>query len=81
LTITGINLFSSWEQFLLPNPILILVVLCVILFDVFQLRGKREEFILDWPRAALIIFVVALLILAVLAGFSDQIAPFVYQSF
>ena len=80
-TISGSALFSNWEKFLLPSPILAVVILCAILFDRFQLRSKREEFILDWSRIAIIIFVVALLALAGLAFFSDQIAPFVYQAF
>jgi len=81
LTLLGRESFSSWDKFLLPSPILILVVLCAILFDVLQLRGKREEFILGWSRLALIVFIVILLFLAVLSGFSDQVAPFVYQTF
>jgi D-alanyl-lipoteichoic acid acyltransferase DltB (MBOAT superfamily) len=81
LTVAGKDLFSSWSKFLLPSPLLIGVILFAILFDWLQLRGKREEFILDWKRAALILFIVILLALCVLAGLSDQITPFVYQAF
>lgn len=81
LTVMGVDVFSSWEKFLLPNPILIAVLGFAILFDWLQYRGKREEFILDWKRGALILFIVLLLTLCLLATFSDQIAPFVYQAF
>ena len=81
VTLLGKMQFSSWGTFLLPNPILLVVLFLAICFDFLQLRGKSEEFILSWPRVALIFFVVILLVLAVLAGLSDQVAPFVYQSF
>jgi alginate O-acetyltransferase complex protein AlgI len=80
-TLTGKLQFTTWNTYLLPNPILVIVIIVAILFDWLQLRGKREEFILDWSRLALILFVIILLMLALLATFSDQIAPFVYQSF
>lgn len=72
---------TTWKDFLLPNPILMVVVFLAIFFDWLQLRGKREEFILDWSRVAIIAFTVFWLLLVVFSAFSDQIAPFVYQSF
>lgn len=81
MTLLGKADFTSWSVFLLPNPVLIIVLVLAVIFDCLQLKGKREEFLLSWPRAVVILLVVVLLILAVLAGFSDQVAPFVYQSF
>jgi D-alanyl-lipoteichoic acid acyltransferase DltB (MBOAT superfamily) len=80
-TLIGKLQFTTWNTYRLPNPFLVVVIVFAILFDWLQLRGKREEFILDWSRLALIIFVVVLLLLGVLSTFSDQIAPFVYQTF
>ena len=79
-TLIGKLQFTTWNTYLLPNPILVVVLVLAIVFDWLQLRGKREEFVLDWPRLAIILFVVILLVLSVLATFSDQIAPFVFQS-
>jgi predicted membrane-bound spermidine synthase len=80
-TLQGKLQFTTWNTYLLPNPILVLVIILAVIFDWLQLRGKRDEFILDWPRLALIVFVVILLFLTILSGFSDQVAPFVYQTF
>lgn len=80
-TLMGKLQFTTWDIYKLPNPLLLAVLLLAVLFDVLQLRGKREEFILDWSRLALIVFVVILLLLGLLSTFSDQIAPFVYQTF
>ena len=80
-TLTGKLQFTSWNTYLLPNPFLVALIILAICFDWLQLRGKREEFILNWHRLALIVFVVLLLLLAVLSAFSDQITPFVYQAF
>jgi D-alanyl-lipoteichoic acid acyltransferase DltB (MBOAT superfamily) len=81
MTLLGREKYSSWDIFHLPSPILMSVLVIAVIFDILQLKGKREEFLLDWPRAAIILFIVVLLVMAILAGFSDQVAPFVYQSF
>jgi D-alanyl-lipoteichoic acid acyltransferase DltB (MBOAT superfamily) len=81
MTLLGKADFTSWNVFLLPNPILLGVLVLAVVFDWLQLKGKGDDFLSHWPRAAVIVFIVVLLLLAVLAGFSDQVAPFVYQSF
>ncbi len=80
-TITGSRLISGWSGFNLPNPILLVVLAAAILFDHFQHRAGREEFLLDAPRWLQVLLVVVLLGAALLAFFSDTTAPFVYQAF
>lgn len=70
-----------WSQVYLPSPLLLGVLVIAIVFDVFQLKGKREEFILDWPRLLIIAFVVFLGFVTLLAALSDNVTPFVYQGF
>ncbi len=73
--------FSSYTRFDLPNPILLLLILLALVFDGFQHRARSEAFILGWPRVWVTLFVVILLGFSLLAVFSDQVAPFVYQAF
>ena len=53
----------------------------VVAFDLLQHRGKSEEFVLRWRAWAQVLFVLVLLLVALLAFFSDSTAPFVYQAF
>lgn len=80
-TITGSRLISGWSDFNLPNPILLLVLAAAILFDHYQHRAGREEFLLGVPRWVQVLLVVILLGAALLAFLSDTTAPFVYQAF
>jgi hypothetical protein len=72
---------QTWASLDLPNPILVVMLIIAIVFDLQQSRSKRDEFILDWPRLQVILFVMVLLIAILLSVFSDQVAPFVYQGF
>ncbi|NMC84021.1 MAG: MBOAT family protein [Anaerolineaceae bacterium] len=72
---------TSWSDFGLPNPMLLMTLVLAIVLDILQLRGKKEEFLQDWPGWATGLFMLILLIIGLLATFSDQIAPFVYQTF
>jgi hypothetical protein len=58
-----------------------MLLLLAILFDLAQNRRKSETFMLSWPRWVQILLVVVLLFAIVLATYSNNIAPFVYQSF
>lgn len=63
------------------NLTLAVLLLLAIFFDLAQNRKKSETFMLSWPRWAQILLVVVLLFAIVLATYSNNIAPFVYQSF
>jgi len=63
------------------NLTLAVLLLLAILFDLAQNRKKSETFMLSWPRWTQILLVVVLLFAIVLATYSNNIAPFVYQSF
>ncbi len=80
-TITGSRLITGWSGFNLPNPILLVVLAAAILFDHYQHRAGKEEFLLGIPRWSQVLLVVILLGAALLAFFSDTTAPFVYQTF
>ena len=77
----GWSPFSGWSQFDLPNPILLLVLLAAILIDRLQQRAGNEEFLLTRPRWLQVLLVMLLLLVSLLAAFSDSTAPFVYQGF
>jgi len=70
-----------WSQVYLPSPLLLAVLVIAVIFDIQQSRGQREEFILDWSRLQIILFVVFLGFITLLAALSDHIIPFVYQGF
>jgi D-alanyl-lipoteichoic acid acyltransferase DltB (MBOAT superfamily) len=72
-----------WSVARLPDYvwILILVLVGAIVLDVLQKFGKGEEFLLRWSRVGQIIFILILLIAGFFAVFSDNTAPFVYQTF
>ncbi len=72
---------AAWSQFHLPSPILIAVLIFAVLLDILQNKAKRDDFILTWPRVAIIGFTIVLAAAALLAAFSDQVVPFVYQGF
>lgn len=60
----------------------ILGLLAVAIFiDLNQNRKKSELFLQQWPRWAQIVVVVVLLTVIVLATYSNNVAPFVYQTF
>ena len=80
-TLVGWSPLSDWSQFNLPNPILILVLAAAIGFDALQHKAGKDEFLLTMPRWFQVLLVVLLLFVALLAFFSDTIAPFVYQGF
>ncbi len=80
-TVVGWSPVSGWSQFDLPNPILILVLAAALLLDHLQHRAGSEEFLLQQPRWFQALLVMLLLLVALLAAFSDTIAPFVYQGF
>ncbi len=80
-TLSGARLLSGWSGFDLPNPLLLLVLAAAIGFDLLQNKAKSEEFLLSWPRVWQVLLVVVLLLVALLAYFSDATAPFVYQAF
>jgi hypothetical protein len=63
------------------NLTLAMLLLLAILFDLAQNRRKSETFMLSWSRWVQILLVVVLLFAIVLATYSNNIAPFVYQSF
>ncbi len=73
--------FAGWSELQIPNPLLIAVLIVAILLDINQDHSKRDDFILNWPRLSLILFVVILLYFTFLASISDQVTPFVYQGF
>jgi alginate O-acetyltransferase complex protein AlgI len=77
----GKTLLLTWTAFDIPNPILCLVLVGALTFDLLQHRDGSETFIQRWPRWAQIILVVILLLTALLAAFTHQAAPFVYQTF
>ncbi len=79
--ILGDRQFLNWSSFGLPNPILCLLLAAALAFDLLQHRGGSETFIQRWPRWAQVVLVVILLLVAVLAAFTHQSAPFVYQTF
>jgi hypothetical protein len=80
-TLSGAKLISDWSSFELPNPILLLVLAGAVAFDLLQNRAKSEEFVLRWRAWAQVLLVLVLLLVALLAFFSDTTAPFVYQAF
>jgi D-alanyl-lipoteichoic acid acyltransferase DltB (MBOAT superfamily) len=77
----GKTLLLTWTAFDIPNPILCLVLAGAILFDLLQSRGKDETFIQRLPRWGQITLLVILLLVIVLAAFTHEAAPFVYQTF
>ncbi len=77
----GDRQFLDWSSFGLPNPILCLLLAIAILFDLLQHRDGSETFIQRWQRWAQIVLIVILLLTALLAAFTHQTAPFVYQTF
>jgi alginate O-acetyltransferase complex protein AlgI len=77
----GDRQFLDWSSFGLPNPILCLLLAAALAFDLLQHRDGSETFIQRWPRWAQIVLVVVLLLAALLAAFTHQAAPFVYQTF
>jgi alginate O-acetyltransferase complex protein AlgI len=78
---SGSTLLLNWSGFNIPNPILCLVLLAAIVFDLLQNRGRDELFIQKWPRWAQIIVIVVLLLVVTVLAFTHQSAPFVYQTF
>ncbi len=80
-TLVGWSPISGWSQFDLPNPILILVLAVALYIDHLQNRAGNEEFLLQRPRWFQVLLVMLLLLVALLAAFSDTTAPFVYQGF
>lgn len=79
--IRGETSFSNFSKFDLPNPLLLLVLVFALIMDRQQRSSQRDDFIRGWCRGWVILFVVVLMFLALLAAFSDQVAPFVYQAF
>jgi len=59
---------QTWASLEIPNPLLVGVLVIAIIFDIQQSRSKREEFILDWPRLQVILFVMVLLIAILFVG-------------
>jgi len=72
---------QAWTTLDFPNPILCVVLIGAIVFDLLQNRGREETFIQKWPLWAQILLIVILLLVAILAAFTHQLAPFVYQNF
>jgi D-alanyl-lipoteichoic acid acyltransferase DltB (MBOAT superfamily) len=71
----------GWSATNLPNPILILVLVGAIIFDLIQNHQKSEIPVRDWRRVWQVVFIIILLGLVLLEFFSDTTAPFVYQAF
>jgi len=80
-TVAGWSPVSGWSQFNLPSPILLIVLAAAIFFDHLQHRAGTEEFMLSQPRWFQVLLIMLLLLVALLAFFSDTTAPFVYQGF
>ena len=81
LGVTGWNPLYSWSLLGLPNPLLIAVLALAFALDAIQHRAGNEDWLLNWPRWAQVLFVLVLLVAASLAYFGDATAPFVYQGF
>ncbi len=80
-TITGSRLLSDWTGFNLPNPLLLVMLAAAMIFDHFEHRAGKEDFLLGSPRWVQVLLVIVLLGASLLAFFSDTTAPFVYQAF
>jgi alginate O-acetyltransferase complex protein AlgI len=77
----GKTLLLTWTAFNIPNPILCLVLAGAILFDLLQNKHKDETFIQKWPLWGQILLFVILILVVLLAAFTHEAAPFVYQAF
>jgi len=75
------NVLFAFSDYNLPSPILLAVLAAAMVYDHFQHRAGKEEFLLGAPRWVQVLLVVILLGAALLAFFSDTTAPFVYQAF
>jgi magnesium-transporting ATPase (P-type) len=63
------------------NIVCFVILALAILFDLAQNHQKSELFLQQWPRWAQVIVIVVLLTVIVLAAYSNNVAPFVYQTF
>jgi hypothetical protein len=79
--IIGDTMLLSWTGFDIPNPLLCMLLTGAILFDLLQFRGKDETFIQKWPLWAQAMLIAIMILVILLAVFTHQAAPFVYQTF
>lgn len=79
--LVGWSPISEWSSFYLPSPILILILCIAGFVDYLHNKAGSEIFLLVQPRWLQVLLILTLVLVSLLAFFSDSTAPFVYQGF
>jgi len=72
---------QSWAPLDLPNPVLLLLLLLAVIFDLLVSRKGQEKELVSFHTLGKVILLVVMLLLLLVSLFADSAAPFVYQGF
>ncbi len=79
--LNGTTNVVSWSPLNLPNPVLVLMLILAVSFDLIMKKNNDEREIRSLPVFWQVVILVIMGVLILVSLFSDTAAPFVYQGF